>query len=176
MKFAYADPPYYGCSMKHYSDHPEAYVYDTIEGHRALIERLVDEYPDGWALSCTSGNLWDILPLTPRGRVCAWVKPFASFKPNVNPAYCWEPVIVVGGRKRTREQPTLRDFVSANITLKKGLTGAKPKEFCQWVCDFLNVQPGDTVDEIFPGTMPLTKYLEESLFHINQPLQTEARA
>jgi hypothetical protein len=82
----------------------------------------------------------------------AWVKPFAVFKPNVGVAYAWEPVIVRGGRKRTREQPTVRDWVSEVITLKRGLTGAKPERFCRWILDVLNFQPGDTLDDLFPGT------------------------
>ncbi len=49
MKLCIADPPYLGCSKKHYGHHPEHAVYDTVEGHRLLIERLCDEFPDGWA-------------------------------------------------------------------------------------------------------------------------------
>jgi len=82
----------------------------------------------------------------------AWVKPFASFKPNVNPAYAWEPVIVRGGRKRGREIPTVSDFVSANITLKKGLTGAKPERFCYWLFEVLGAEAGDDLVDLFPGT------------------------
>jgi hypothetical protein len=85
-------------------------------------------------------------------RVSSWVKPFAIFKPNVGVAYAWEPVIWRGGRRRTREQETVRDWVSANITLRRGLTGAKPREFCRWILSILNVQPGDTLDDLFPGT------------------------
>ena len=85
-------------------------------------------------------------------RIGVWVKPFASFKPNVNPAYAWEPVIFCGGRKRGRDLPTVRDWISCNITLKKGLAGAKPPAVIDWICDFLNVQPGDTVDDLYPGT------------------------
>jgi hypothetical protein len=82
----------------------------------------------------------------------AWVKPFAIFKPGVGVAYAWEPVIVRGGRKRTRRQPTVRDWVSVNITLRKGLVGAKPLAFCQWLLDVLNVEVGDTLDDLYPGT------------------------
>ena len=153
MKFAYADPPYLGCSVKLYGDHPEAAVYDTVEGHKALIERLCDEYADGWGLSMTSGNLHDLLPLCPReARIMPWVKPFAAFKPNVGVAYAWEPVIVMGGRKRTRQQDTVRDWCAVNITLKRGFTGAKPADFTFWLLDVLNVQEGDTVDDLFPGS------------------------
>ena len=43
VRFAYADPPYYKCAVKFYGDHTDAAVYDTIEGHQALVERLVAE-------------------------------------------------------------------------------------------------------------------------------------
>ena len=157
MKFAYADPPYLGCAKKHYGDHPEAGVYDTILGHKDLIGRLVAEFPDGWALSMNSGNLQTLLPLCPPGvRVMPWVKPFCSFKPGVNPAYAWEPVVVFGGRKRTRNQPTIRDWVSANITLKKGVSGVKPPAFCEWLFSVLNTEPGDELIDLFPGSGAVT--------------------
>src|SRR5213594_889325 len=119
MKFAYADPPYIGQAHR-YKEKREV-------DHAALIRELVTNFPDGWALSCSSPSLRVLLPLCPSDiRIAAWVKPFAIFKPNVNPAYAWEPVLFRGGRKRTRQEPTVRDWVSANITLKKGLVGAKP--------------------------------------------------
>jgi hypothetical protein len=114
---------------------------------------LVTDYPDGWALSLSSPSLREILSMCPETiRVMAWVKPFCAYKANVNPAYAWEPVIVNGGRRRTREQPTVRDWLAESITLRKGLHGAKPKEFCYWICDLLNVERGDIVDDLFPGT------------------------
>lgn len=154
MKFAFADPPYLGCGKKLYGQHhPNAADWDRIETHAALVERLADEFPDGWALCLHSPSLQAILPICPADcRVMAWVKPFAIFKPNVGVAYAWEPVIVRGGRKRTRDQPTVRDWVSENITLRKGLAGAKPQAFCRWILDVLNVQPGDEVFDLFPGT------------------------
>jgi hypothetical protein len=86
-------------------------------------------------------------------RIAAWVKPFAVFKPHVNPAYAWEPVIWRGGRlKRDRGEPTVRDWVSAEITLQKGLTGAKPEAFCWWLFDLLGLQTNDTVTDMYPGT------------------------
>lgn len=149
MKFAYADPPYIGQAKKHYSHDPQCAEVD----HADLIRRLELEFPDGWALSLSSPSLRQILELCPEGvRVMAWVKPFCAFKPNVNPAYAWEPVIVRGGRKRTREQATTRDWLAESITLRKGLTGAKPKEFCYWIFDVLNIQPGDTLADLYPGT------------------------
>jgi hypothetical protein len=101
-----------------------------------------------------------ILPLCPDDvRVGAWVKPFHIFKKGVRPAYAWEPVIFRGGRNAHHPPPakggaqtTPRDWVSSNITLRKGLTGAKPDVFCRWVLDLLNVQEGDVVVDLYPGT------------------------
>lgn len=154
MKFAYADPPYLGCGKSHYGAvHADAADCDTEAWHRALVERLCDEYPDGWALSLHTPSLKTMLNLCPDdARVAAWVKPFCSFKPGVGVAYAWEPVIFMGGRKRTRQQDTVRDWVSANITLRKGLTGAKPPEFTRWLLEILNAQPGDQIDDLFPGS------------------------
>jgi hypothetical protein len=97
-------------------------------------------------------------PLCPDGvRVGAWVKPFAVFRPNVNPAYAWEPVIFRVGRERTRQQPTIRDWVSANITLRRGLCGAKPDAFCFWLFDVLNLRPGDEFYDLFEGSGAVTR-------------------
>jgi len=156
MRFAYADPPYFGSAARHYGVlHAEAGVYDTIEGHVMLVERLVREYRDGWTLSCTSGNLFALIPACPFPADCrigAWVKPFASFKPGVNPAYAWEPVIWRGGRKRDRTAPTVRDYCAANIAMRRGVPGAKPEAFCRWLFALLGAEPGDTLDDLFPGS------------------------
>lgn len=153
MKFAYADPPYLGCGSLYAKHHPNALVWDNPETHRTLIDRLVDEYPDGWAMSASSPSLSVLGPMLPAGhRICPWVKPFCIFKPNVGVGYAWEPVIIFGGRRRTRTQPTVRDWFSCEITLRKGLTGAKPPPVVHWILDLLNVQRGDEVDDLFPGT------------------------
>lgn len=154
MRFAYADPPYLGQGRKLYGGtHPEAHVWDDPETFRALLARLELHYPDGWALSASSSSLRTLLPMAPPNvRVMAWVKPFAVFKPGVNPAYAWEPVLVMGGRRRGRDLPTVRDWCSVNVTLRRGLVGAKPAAFCEWLCDVLNVQPGDELVDLFPGT------------------------
>jgi len=154
MRFAYADPPYLGCCAlyEHYHG-DDGRCWDHLETHAALIERLAVDFPDGWALSMTSGNLIQLAPHLPNGvRVAAWAKSFASFKPNVNPAYTWEPVVFAGGRRGDRERPTVKDHLVEPITLRKGLTGAKPEVFCRWVLDLLGFEPGDTVDDLYPGT------------------------
>ena len=152
MRFAYADPPYLGCGASRYGDA----TYDSPEAHRALIERLCNEYPDGWALSLSTPSMQTILPMCPSdARVGAWVKPFAAFKVGVNPAYAWEPVIWRGGRKkRSRKEDTVRDWHSESITLLRGLCGAKPPGFVEWIVGLLgaDVRQGDTIDDLFFGS------------------------
>lgn len=159
MRFAYADPPYLGCGQKLYGDrHEQAADCDDPEWHRRLIERLCDEFRDGWALSCHTPSLKVMLNMCPDDvRIGAWVKPFAAFKRNVTRAYAWEPVILRGGRPIPPTQPTVRDWieapcVSASITMQRSFPGAKPAAVCQWVFDWLNMQPGDEFVDLFPGS------------------------
>jgi DNA modification methylase len=101
-----------------------------------------------------------------------WVKTFGTFKRGVRPAWMWEPVIFRGGRNPSNGHPhkppekggkqtTPKDFaiieeagslLAEPITLEKGLTGAKPEAFCEWVLGLLNVREGDEVVDLFPGT------------------------
>lgn len=144
MRFGYADPPYIEQARRHYG-------CEEID-HAILIARMEGEC-DAWALSASSPSLRVILPLCPPDvRIGAWVKPFAIFKPNVNPAYAWEPVIFKGGRKRSRDRATVRDWTAANITLKRGLVGAKPKAFTDWLWELFGAEVGDTLTDYFPGT------------------------
>jgi hypothetical protein len=158
MRFAFADPPYLGCCGLYDHEHHGGGCWDDLATHAHLIERLSSEFPDGWAMSLHEPSLRRILPLCPDdARVAPWVKPFASFKPNVNPAYAWEPVIFRGGRDFTREQPTVRDWHPANITLQRGLTGVKPDSFSYWLFDLLNMQSGDEFVDLFPGSGAVTR-------------------
>lgn len=148
IRAAYCDPPYVNQARRRY-DCPEV-------DHEALIARL--ETYDAWALSLSSPSLKQVLPLCPDGvRVGSWVKPFCAFRPNVNPAYAWEPVIFKLGRQRTRQQLTVRDWHSANMTMERGLCGAKPESFCVWVFEVLNLQPGDEFFDLFEGSGAVTQ-------------------
>ena len=155
MKVAYADPPYIGQARKHYG--PDAREVN----HVLLIEHL--NTFDAWALSLHTPSLRVILPMCPPDvRVGAWVKPFAVFKPGVNPAYAWEPVIFRSARtKRDRGEPTVRDWVSANITLRRGTHGAKPTQFCMWLFDLLGLRPDDEFVDLFPGSGAVTEAWNE---------------
>lgn len=79
------------------------------------------------------------------------------FRPNVNPAYAWEPVIFRLARARTRQQPTIPDWVSANGTSQRGVYGAKPDAFCFWIFEMLNLQPGDEFHDVYEGSGAVTR-------------------
>jgi hypothetical protein len=162
MRFAYADPPYLGQAKRHYGDRPD---YGGEVDHAELITRLVRDY-DGWALSASSVSLVTLFRLQTNSgayvlpetvRVGAWVKPFASFKPGINPAYAWEPVLFVPGRNGMRDVPTVRDWVSANITLETGVHGAKPPQFSLWIFDLLGMTPQDDFDDLYYGSGAVTQ-------------------
>jgi hypothetical protein len=181
LRFAYADPPYLGCCKLYDHFHgDDGQCWDDLDTHRQLIARLVREYPDGWALSATSSSLRDLLPLCPPDtRVAGWCKTFGAFKKGVRPAYMWEPVLFWRGRNpgagyrhlpppKDGKQNTPKDFHEADallapITLRKGFTGAKPESFCRWVLDLLNAQPGDVLDDLFPGTGVMGRVAAEAL-------------
>lgn len=160
MRFAYADPPYLGQGAKLYG-YPE---WDDPRRHADLVAQLVEEFPDGWAMSLSSTTLRTILPMCPEDvRVAAWAKSFCVFKKGVRPCYAWEPVIFRGGRNPSNgyphappekggQQTTPKDFIVESITLKKGLTGAKPERFCRWVLELLNYRAGDEIVDLYPGT------------------------
>ena len=155
MRFAYADPPYIGQAKKHYADDPNCAEVD----HAELIARLESDY-DGWALSCKSNAkelAWLISLCKGDVRIGAWVKPFCAFKVNVNPAYAWEPVLFNTPRRRGRDQATVRDWVSANITLKRGVSGAKPDQFCFWLFDVLQMERDDEFFDLYPGSGAVTQ-------------------
>lgn len=164
LRLAYADPPYLGCCRLYDHFHPDGLCWDEIETYRLLLNRLVEEFPDGWALSASSVSLRKILPLCPDDvRVAAWAKNFCAFKRGVRPAYAWEPVVFWRGRNPGSGHPhpppikgglqtTPKDFIVEPITLKKGLTGAKPERVCRWILDLLGYRDGDECVDLFPGT------------------------
>lgn len=156
MRFAYADPPYIGQAKKHYSHDPRC----AEVNHEQMIATLDRDY-DGWALSLSTPSLKTILPLCPDNvRVMAWVKPFCAFKKNVPLAYAWEPVILKPVRRRPVTEPTVRDWCSENITLKKGLVGVKPENVCRWIFEASGITPGDEFVDVFPGSGAVTNAWE----------------
>lgn len=167
MIIAYADPPYIGQAARHYGG-------DEVD-HMQLLIDLKHGYPDGWALSCSSPSLQELLGFCSlidlHPRIAAWVKPFHIYKKGVRPAYAWEPVLYMGSRNpplykhlppdKGSKATTPKDFISANITLMKGLVGAKPEAFSYWLFWLMGMQPGDTLVDLYPGTGGVTKAWQE---------------
>lgn len=148
-RFGYADPPFPGLAKRRYGGEPDyAGEVDLAE----LIPRLDREY-DGWALSTSAAAVLRVGPLCPDAvRPCAWVKPIAPSPRSFGLHNTWEVLLVKPGR---RLRPATRDFLIAQPA-RGGLPGTcpfpKPEEFCVWLFRVLGMQPGDALDDLYPGS------------------------
>ena len=168
MKIAYADPPYIGQAKKHYGKHKD---FAGEVDHALLIQRLCDEYPDGWALSLSCKSLKEILSMCPDDvRVLSWVKPWSAFLPGIRLQFGWEPVIMHRGRqdKPHKGQSKITDWVSAsptdclwNIRPEGHVIGQKPRDFCYWLFSCLGLQHGDDFDDLFPGSGAVGNHFQD---------------
>ena len=67
----------------------------------------------------------------------------------------WEPVIYRGGRQlitATRRADSIVCGVAPLDTLPGRVIGAKPAAVCRWIFTLLGACPGDTLDDLFPGS------------------------
>lgn len=150
----YADPPYSGQAKRRYNL-PEINIANLI----ALMEHIAPRR----ALSISAPMLYTVLPLLPKARVMPWVKPQTSFKPNVWPAYTWEPVLVWGDIKADREMPTPRDHLvwPAHQRKKGDFCTPKPPEFADWIIRVLLPRPaGKVFIDLFAGSGVISKVAE----------------
>tara|TARA_R100000808_G_scaffold14433_1_gene34105 strand:+ start:907 stop:1464 length:558 start_codon:yes stop_codon:yes gene_type:complete len=154
MLLGYADPPYPGQAHL-YKEHKD---YAGEVDHIELIERLINQY-DGFVLHTSSPALYQILQIiesmgaAEHVRICAWCKSFAAFKANVPVAYTWEPVIIKALRKPTvTHSEIMRDHIVEPITMKKGLTGAKPPRVVRWAIELAGMTKEDYLHDMYPGT------------------------
>jgi hypothetical protein len=126
-----------------YRDHPD---YGGEVDHAELIARLAGY--DGWALPAV------LAPCPPGVRVAAWhrgVRPTRSRWP----LHAWEPVIYSGGRQLdtgVRCADSILCGVAPLDTLPGRVIGAKPAAVCRWIFTLLGAAPGDTLDDLFPGS------------------------
>jgi hypothetical protein len=152
VKIGFADPPYIGCAHL-YADQPD---YAGEVDHVELVDRLEADF-DGWVLhaSATPRSIAALAPLVEKtgARWMCWVKGFAAFKRNVPVAYAWEPVIVKAARKPVvSKRLVMRDWIQESITLRRGLTGAKPEAVCHWAFEMVGARPDDDLVDLYPGT------------------------
>lgn len=153
MRFGYADPPYPG--LAHY------YAEKTEVDHAELVERLMREFPDGWALSTSSVALGRVLRLCPEEtRVCAWVRPVRPTR-SARALQAWEPLLVWGGRPLpTNVTQDLRDVCIAlgrHRAFPGALVGMKPPAFSEWMFRQLGARIGDELVDLFPGSGAVTE-------------------
>jgi hypothetical protein len=154
VRIAFADPPYPGQSKKHYCDHPD---YAGEVDHVDLLRKLDHDF-DGWCLNTASTTLPFVVRCADEAgvenyRLMSWVKPFAAFKKNVSVAYAWEPVLVKCARKPiVSGRMVMRDWLAEGITLKRGLSGAKPERVCHWLFEVMGCDPTDELVDLFPGS------------------------
>ncbi len=167
---AFADPVYLGMAAQYSIPgtpeyHPEAAVWDDPLEHQRLMLRLDAEFADGWAYCLQAPALRTLLPLAPEGvRVCAWVKPWATWRPGAGPAHAWEPLIVRCGKRKVVDRRP-RDWVAASVGHKHTdpFFGAKPPEFSRWIFDLfaLGEHPDDELVDLFPGSGAVTRAWQE---------------
>jgi len=160
LRLGYADPPYVNCAHRYRGQADYAGEVD----HAALIRHLDAAY-DGWVLhaAATPASIAVLAPLVEAAgaRWMAWVKGFAAFKRNVPVAYAWEPVIVeVARRPVVSPRLVMRDWIQESMTLRRGLTGAKPEAVCHWAFEMLGARPDDELDDLYPGTGAVTRAWE----------------
>ncbi len=149
LRLAYADPPYPGKAWL-YRDHPD---YGGEVDHALLIDRLAGY--EGWALSTSVEALPAVLARCPAGvRVAAWHRVERSTRSRW-PLHTWEPVLYSGGRQLTggaRRADSMVCGVAPLDTLPGRVIGAKPAAVCRWIFSLLGAAPGDTLDDLFPGS------------------------
>lgn len=170
MRFAYADPPYEGRAVQNYGREARMNGRKAREvNHPMLIRHLLEEFPDGWALSLKTNSLRGLLPLCPpEVRVLSWSKTMSTGYPGIRPTYSWEPVLLVGGRAKEKEvlvKDSLRSSPRMDVhpRLTNGVCGSKPAIFCRWIADCLGYEPEDDLVEIFPGDSLMPNVLAQGV-------------
>jgi len=171
LRLAYADPPYPG-KASIYRDHPD---FAGEVDHRELLSRLATY--DGWALSTSAAAVSAIAALCVaqdlEARLAIWVRPprphatariLTGYEAVfVRPA---RRVVQAGGRpvaqaspEQVARAPLLRvtDVLvgvapRARPTLPTSVVGMKPPAFCEWVFRLLGALPGDSLDDLYPGS------------------------
>lgn len=190
MKLCIADPPYLGRAAVWYGDrmgpsqrgkeyggksnvsykpadhHPDSALYDTVEAHKVMVERLVTDY-DGFAIAMAHDNLRDYMGIIPAQvpiRVCIWTK--QSPLPGGSRIVNWyEPVVVhvPEGRRAAKGQLPVPDSVRVPAP-RDGFAGKKPEAWTRWVLDLMGYDPEkDTVDDLFHGSGAVSNELRQGV-------------
>ena len=177
-RLAYADPPYPGKARRYYSTHPD---YAGEVDHKALIEAL-SAYDGWALSTNTESLQTLLALAPARVRVAAWFRGARPGRGRTYPAQAWEPILYVPARsqealdnRRVDQVPTdpgitrlppmryattppgyvpdaLIHPARARTTDPHRVIGAKPAAFARWIFDLLAALPGDSLDDLFPGS------------------------
>jgi len=173
LRLAYADPPYPGKSDL-YRDQP---TYAGEVSIPDLLSRLAAY--DGWALSTSAKGapavLAECVSRVLSIRLAIWVKNPRPHK-EAHILNAFEVLVFHGGRPMLsprapqdspldrQETPALRVtdvLAGVNSRIRPTLPGAcigmKPPAFCTWVFKLLGALPGDTLDDLYPGSGIVTR-------------------
>lgn len=153
LRFAYSDPPYPGLAKKYYGDHPE---FGGEVDHRELIDRMVAEYPDGFALSTSKSALLSVWKMCPDETRLSIFNKGSRASVSYHERNAYEPVLIYRGRER-RMEPTevlddVLDWGGRQHSHPGALVGMKSAPFCEWVFRQLGAMRGDSMTDIFPGS------------------------
>lgn len=178
MRFAYADPPYLGQGKRYAHLHPESHVWDDPATHTALVERLEDEYPDGWAISLSPLPAAVMAYMGPARELAVWHRRgWMTSTPQLRISQCFELVMyrttVPNSKAKGPMVTNVFTLGGQNWQLSNGAlthTGSKPEEFCHWVLDLLGYDPArDTLDDLFPGEGAMTRAATQHRLNLWDP-------
>jgi hypothetical protein len=146
-RLVYADPPYPGKAF-YYKDRPDyAGEVDLVALYRSL------QGYDGWALSTSPSGMRELLSLLPPEYsvgVHPWIKP--HHQPlSIGPGNVHEYLLVSPARKL---KPGPADALYAAVARQgdSDLIGRKPLKFIHWMFELLGAKPGDSFEDLFPGS------------------------
>ena len=156
LRLAYADPPYLGLARRYYGDQPS---FAGEVDHSELVSRLASY--DGWALSCSSASVPAIAALLVaqdlQARLAIWHRRPAPH-PTAGLITAYEGVFYGPARPVARGSGGPMTDVLLGVegrprpTLPSSVIGMKPPAFLVWVFGLIGARPGDTLDDLYPGS------------------------
>lgn len=178
VRFAYADPPYLGQGKRYAHLHPDALIWDDPATHTALVERLEDEYPDGWAVSLSPEPRAILAYMGPSREWAVWHR--SGWNTSIPQARISKNFELVVYRTAVPNTKAHGPMVATVFTLggqnwqlaSRSLThtGSKPEEFCHWVLDLLGYNPEtDQLDDLFPGEGAMTRVAAQHRLNLWDP-------
>lgn len=151
-RLAYADPPYPGLAH-YYRGRPD---YGGEVDHRELVSRL--QQFDGWALSTSARALPRVLRLFEVDPLVAIWDRGPRKVDSYSAAISWEPLIYKPARRVFRRAAeALPDLLrhEARPARSRGearCIGAKPPAFSVWMFQLIGAEPGDELEDLYPGS------------------------